>query len=218
MDKYLNLNLVVGFLYNVSGIISRFGYFYGVSMFGLVLLPGFAHGDITIRVANLKQDMELVTRELAGLRTEVELLRRENAQLKVQVEQFNRKQSSNAGVSSGALQRMSDRVLTIESRLSRNEKTQIDLQNGIESKMGNLISKVNKGFEQVSSSTLKSTPTPTFNQDYPQNGFVHKVERGETVSSIAKKYSSKTQWIIHANQIVDPKRVFIGKELFIPQK
>ena len=208
---------MVGFLNSVFGRTFRLA-LYGVTPFlSFLVFPYFAHGDITIRVANLKQDMELVTRELAGLRTEVELLRRENAQLKVQVEQFNRKQSSNAGVSSGAMQRMSDRLLTIESRLSHSEKNQIALQNGIEAKMGSLISQMNKGFEQVHSPPPKSSPVPSFNQDYPQNGFVHKVEKGETVSSIAKKYSSKTQWIIHANQIVDPKRVFIGKELFIPQ-
>jgi LysM repeat protein len=208
---------VVGFLNSVFRRTFRQALFGVTPSLFLFVSPYFAHGDITVRVANLKQDMELVTRELAGLRTEVELLRRENAQLKVQVEQFNRKQSSNAGVSSGALQRMSDRLLTIESRLSHSEKTQIALQNGIEAKMGSLISQMNKGFEQVHSPPPKSSPVPSFNQDYPQNGFVHKVEKGETVSSIAKKYSSKTQWIIHANQIVDPKRVFIGKELFVPQ-
>ena len=210
--------MVVGFLNSILGQILRLASLGVIPVLIFPLPPFFAHGDITIRVANLKQDMELVTRELAGLRTEVELLRRENAQLKVQVEQFNRKQSSNAGVSSGALQRMSDRLITIESRLAQSEKSQIALQNGIEAKMGSLISQMNKGFEQVHSPPPKSSPVPTFNQDYPQNGFVHKVEKGETVSSIAKKYSSKTQWIIHANQIVDPKRVFIGKELFVPQQ
>ena len=44
-----------------------------------------------------------------------------------------------------------------------------------------------------------------------------KVEKGETVSSIAKKYTSSVTWIINANQIVDPKKVNVGKELFIPQ-
>ena len=210
--------MVVGFLNSIFGRFLRLVSLGVIPVLILSVSPYFAHGDITIRVANLKQDMELVTRELAGLRTEVELLRRENAQLKVQVEQFNRKQSSNAGVSSGALQRMSDRLITIESRLAQSEKSQIALQNGIEAKMGSLISQMNKGFEQVHSPPPKSSPVPTFNQDYPQNGFVHKVEKGETVSSIAKKYSSKTQWIIHANQIVDPKRVFIGKELFVPQQ
>jgi LysM repeat protein len=47
---------------------------------------------------------------------------------------------------------------------------------------------------------------------------VHKVEKGETVSSIAKKYESKVKWIIDANQIADPTKVFVGKELFVPQK
>jgi LysM repeat protein len=61
-------------------------------------------------------------------------------------------------------------------------------------------------------------PVPTFDQDYPQKGFVHVVEKGETISSIAKKYKSQTKWIINANQIVDPKKVFVGKELFVPQK
>jgi len=40
----------------------------------------------------------------------------------------------------------------------------------------------------------------------------------ETVSSIAKKYKSSVNWIINANQIGDPKKVNVGKELFIPQK
>ena len=61
-------------------------------------------------------------------------------------------------------------------------------------------------------------PAQTFSTDYPQKGFVHKVEKGETVSSIAKKYESKIKWIIDANQIVDPTKVYVGKELFVPQK
>jgi len=81
----------------------------------LLFAPSISFADITVRVANLKQDMELVTRELAGLRTEVELLRRENAQLKVQLEHSTRKQSSNAGVSSEVLQRMSERMKQLDS-------------------------------------------------------------------------------------------------------
>ena len=89
------------------------------------LIPIFGanlFGDITIRVANLKQDMELVSRELAGLRTEVELLRRENAQLRIQVEQSTRKHSSNVGTSKQVLQGISDRMQTMENRLKQNEK------------------------------------------------------------------------------------------------
>ena len=175
-------------------------------------------GDITIRVANLKQDMELVSRELAGLRTEVELLRRENAQLKIQVEQSSLKHSTNSGASTQVLQSISERIQSIENRLNQNEKSQSILQKNIESKIKDLISQMNKGFDQVQSSPSNSSPAPSFNQDYPQKGFVHVIEKGETISSIAKKYSSQTKWIINANQIIDPKKVFVGKELFVPQK
>lgn len=177
-----------------------------------------AFGEFNVIVANLKQDMELVSRELAGLRTEVELLRRENAQLRVQVEQSQRKHSSNAGVSNDVLQRMSDRLLAFETRLNQNSDSQITLQKSIDSKMRDLISQMNKGFDQVQSSSKQVSSVLSFSKDYPQNGFVHKVEKGETVSSIAKKYSSSVTWIINANQIVDPKKVNVGKELFIPQK
>jgi hypothetical protein len=57
---------------------------------------------------------------------------------------------------------------------------------------------------------------PAFSDDFPQKGFVHKVDKGETVSSIAQKYNSRVKWIIDANLIFDPIKVFEGKELFIP--
>ena len=77
---------------------------------------------------------------------------------------------------------------------------------------------MNRGFEEVSKVPATPTSLPSFSTDYPQKGFVHKVEKGETVSSIAKKYESKVTWIINANQIADPTKVFVGKELFVPQK
>jgi LysM repeat protein len=79
---------------------------------------------------------------------------------------------------------------------------------------------MNQGFEQLTKINQPSTsyPEPTFSNDYPKNGFVHKVEKGETVSSIAQKYKSKVSWIIDANQITDPNKVFVGKELFVPLK
>ena len=92
------------------------------------------------------------------------------------------------------------------------------MQTSVNQQMQELIKQMNDGFETVSKSTATPTPAKTFSTDYPQKGFVHKVEKGETVSSIAKKYESKVKWIIDANQIADPTKVFVGKELFVPQK
>ena len=76
---------------------------------------------------------------------------------------------------------------------------------------------MNKGFEQISKSSVVPSPAKTFSTDYPQKGFVHKVEKGETVSSIAKKYESKVKWIIDANQIVDPQRFLSGRTFCSPK-
>ena len=55
----------------------------------VVVLPFSTSANV--QVANLKQDLELISREVAGLRSEVELLRRENAQLRVVVQSFSKK-------------------------------------------------------------------------------------------------------------------------------
>ena len=67
---------------------------------------------------------------------------------------------------------------------------------------------MNRGFEEVSKAP--TTPPSTGSQLIIHKRFVHKVEKGETVSSIAK-YESKVSWIINANQIADPTKVLLEK-------
>lgn len=171
-----------------------------------------------VQVANLKQDLELVSRELAGLRSEVELLRRENAQLRVFVESVSQKSNSSKGMSSAQVVQLNGRISSLEKIVQDNSKSQIQIQSNVNKQIQELIKQMNRGFEEVSKAPTTPPPPQSFSTDYPQKGFVHKVEKGETVSSIAKKYESKVSWIINANQIADPTKVFVGKELFVPQK
>ena len=190
--------------------------FYRLS-FGIFLLSAFTSWG-NVQVANLKQDLELISRELAGLRSEVELLRRENAQLRVVVDSFSKKANSDQGISAAQVIQINSRLSSLEKRVQANTGSQATMQTSVNQQMQELIKQMNDGFETVSKSTATPTPAKTFSTDYPQKGFVHKVEKGETVSSIAKKYESKVKWIIDANQIADPTKVFVGKELFVPQK
>ena len=186
-------------------------------IFGIFLLYPFTSWG-NVQVANLKQDLELISRELAGLRSEVELLRRENAQLRVVVDSFSKKANSDQGFSAAQVIQINSRLSSLEKRVQANTGSQATIQNSINQQMQELIKQMNDGFETVSKSTASPIPAKTFSSDYPQKGFVHKVEKGETVSSIAKKYESKVKWIIDANQIADPTKVFVGKELFVPQE
>ena len=190
--------------------------FYRLSLGFLTFSPFCSWGNV--QVANLKQDLELISRELAGLRSEVELLRRENAQLRVVVDSFSKKANSSQGLSSAQVIQINSRLSSLEKRVQANTGSQAMIQTSVNKQMQELIKQMNDGFEKVSKSTTTPPPANTFSSDYPQKGFVHKVEKGETVSSIAKKYESKVKWIIDANQIADPTKVFVGKELFVPQK
>jgi chromosome segregation ATPase len=49
-------------------------------------------------------------------------------------------------------------------------------------------------------------------------GYAHKVERGETLASIAAKYGVTVQEIASANNITNPNLIAVGQELIIPQR
>lgn len=182
----------------------------------VVVLPFSTSANV--QVANLKQDLELISREVAGLRSEVELLRRENAQLRVVVQSFSKKTNSDQGISSAQMVQVNGRLSSIEKKVQENAGSQVKMQTNVNQQMQELIKQMNDGFEKISQGPTTPTPAMSFSTDYPQKGFVHKVEKGETVSSIAKKYESRVKWIIDANQITDPTKVSVGKELFVPQK
>lgn len=183
------------------------------------MLPAFtcfSQVDNKILLANLKQDIELVNREVTGLRSEVEMLRRENAQLRISVEQASREKSNKR--EDRIVLELQNRLQALELAFNQSERARGSTQKELNQKFQQIIEQMNRGFDQVSKSTNPTPQTPTFSNDYPKNGFVHVVEKGETVSSIAQKYKSKVSWIIDANQISDPTKVFVGRELFVPQK
>ena len=192
----------------------------GISLFVCLSVASFAQENTKILLANIKQDLELVDREVAGLRSEVEMLRRENVQLKMAIDQADRSRKQDKGTESTLVLEMQNRLQVLELTLKQSERARNSMQDELNKKFQQIIEQMNRGFEQVSASASasKESNAPSFSSDYPKNGFVHKVEKGETVSSIAQKYKSKVSWIINANQIADPTKVFVGRELFVPQK
>ena len=176
--------------------------------------------DTNVRLANLTQDLELISRQVANLRSEVEILRRENAQLRIVAEQATKTQ----GVSTGSLQefarQMDGRLESLRVDISKNKTGAEALRRHVDVGLQKLIKQMNAGFAAYNSSSppIESSPVVKFTEDYPKDkGFVHVVGKGETISSIALKYKSKIPWILSANRISDPTKVHVGKELFDPQ-
>ena len=177
--------------------------------------------DANVRLANLTQDLELLSRQVAGLRSEVEILRRENTQLRLLVEQG----SKSKGVSQSKLvdfgRQMDSQLAEVRREVAQSNANAKILKQHVDSSLQKLIQQMNTGFSAIRSNPVAAPEAPAvvFNDEYPkERGFVHKVGKGETVSSIAKKHNSKVSWIINANRISDPTKVHVGKELFVPQQ
>ena len=68
----------------------------------------------------------------------------------------------------------------------------------------------------------QATPTPPPPTSPPssggqQDGYVwHTVQRGETLSSIARKYNTTVQAITEANDIANPSQIYVGQRLKVP--
>jgi len=194
-----------------------------VALLACIATAGLRAADVNVRLANLTQDLELLSRQVANLRSEVEILRRENAQLRIVVEQGSKTQ----GVSQAKLQefgrQMDSRLADVRREIAQSNSGTQALRQHVDASIQRLIKQMNIGFSDVNKGTLISPALDSavlaFSDKYPKDkGFVHVVGKGETVSSIAKKYKSKVTWIINANRISDPTKVHVGKELFVPQE
>jgi len=60
-----------------------------------------------------------------------------------------------------------------------------------------------------------TAPAPS-TESLPTTGFNHVVKEGETISALAVAYTSKSDWIMRANNITDASKVRVGQKLFIP--
>jgi len=64
------------------------------------------------------------------------------------------------------------------------------------------------------------TPAPkkesTFAGNFPKQGIMYTVQKGDTVALIAKKTGAKFQDIVNANKLADPSKIYPGQQLAVP--
>ena len=75
----------------------------------------------------------------------------------------------------------------------------------------------------VQANTRTPAPAPAPESDVPAGGTTHKVESGETLGAIAKKYygsggPKSVALIVNANNGLEPTKLKVGQELVIPAK
>ena len=161
--------------------------------------------------ASLSQDVALLKEQLGEMRFEVERLLRENESLRLRIKKVEAQSSS--AVSDVAFRQ---ELASLYAEINRLNKTQREELLAQISKQIRALAKEIERSPTSGGSSEPSTPIVFDPTSYPQTGILYIVKSGDTLSKIASSVGSKVSYIIHANEIPDPDRLKIGRELFLP--
>ncbi|MFO7936089.1 MAG: LysM peptidoglycan-binding domain-containing protein [Kiritimatiellia bacterium] len=164
-------------------------------------------------------------KQLAKIRTDSEMTNLECQRLSEQIDALNRNQ-----------QQLDTRLRNIESRIDgspdldqdiialrrdieqlRVEREQLrkEITDDLAGRIEKIAAKQRKAVDAARRQVV-SRPANTSSAASSVSGYEHKVERGQTLSEIARGYNTTVKKIIDANNIKNPSNIRVGQVLFIP--
>lgn len=163
--------------------------------------------NLSFEVANLREDLRLLSQRVGELQMSVEQLQREKDALQaktsqsyVTLEQLNRA--------------LADLNRTTQAALGDQRR---DILQTVATQIERLGKQTNAALDALAKSqATRPAVQTTFSEDFPQQGVNYTVQAGDTLSSIAQKNGARMQDIINANKLSDPTRIRVGQTLFIP--
>lgn len=173
--------------------------------------------NIGTEVANMRQEIELLRQQVGSLQLTVETLQRENSEL--------RNAASSGKQSYATVTELNTAVANLNRAI---KDANADTLKKVDGQLGKLVKETNTALDQMAktintrSRGVSTTPAgtsavqQTFSDNYPQDGISYTVQRGDSISGIARKTGAKQQDIINANKIANDKALMIGQKLFIP--
>lgn len=177
----------------------------------LATIVGFAHGQIDnsrLEVANMRQDVSLLTQRVGELTMTVEQLGRDNRALQA-------KAGQNYATIEQLNQMVADTNRTIQSALADQKR---DVLQQVAGQIERLGKQMNAALDALArNQAARPAVQASFKEDFPKEGVNYTVQAGDTLSEIAHKQNAKLQDIVNANKITDPTKIRVGQTLFIPQ-
>lgn len=151
------------------------------------------------------------------IETELEAARTENEALRLRMDDLSDQIASLGGEVSSRLTELaqSDQQVAEEARQAARSAT--DLEEQRRKDREDLLDRMNVILEEV----LKENERLAARVEKLENsaltfGRVHRVQKGESVASIAARYNTTPQAIADANGLSDPNLIQVGQELVIP--
>jgi LysM repeat protein len=171
--------------------------------------------SMPVELANLREDVRILTQKMGELQLRLEQFERENNEL--------RAKNANAAQNNASVQQLNEsvadlnRAIKASSAAAKNETLQqVNVQmEKLAKQMNAAIDSLNKSSAAAKTST-SPVSAPQFTDDYPKEGTTYTVQKGDTLVVIAKKTGAKAKDILNANKLTDPSKIFAGQTLFIP--
>jgi len=176
---------------------------------GLALISFTANAQsVGTELANLREDVRLLTQKVGALTLKVEDLERDNEALRKQVAAAAQSQAF------ASVQQLNDAVAALDRAIKAGDAATAASAAAQIKKLGDAT---NAALESLAKGSAARPAAPmTFSNDFPSEGISYTVQKGDTLSTISRKTGGKLADILNANKITDPTKVRVGDTLFIP--
>lgn len=172
----------------------------------LLCLTAHAQQSVGVELANLREDVRLLAQRVGSLSLKVEELERENSAL--------RAQTASSAQAYATVQQLNEAVAALDRAIKAGDAATASSAAAQIKKLGDAtnaaLDSLAKGMAQ------RATVQTTFSDNYPSEGISYTVQKGDTLSTIARQTGAKLSDIINANKIADPTKIRVGETLFIP--
>lgn len=186
----------------------------------ILILASLAHAqpnNLALRVANLEQDIRILSQTVGSLRLELEAMARENNTLKATVREEVARNADQYVTLSQLNSRLGVLVKDLEGSLAANQRSTLE---EVGKQIDDLAAQTQKALLAMSKSVAAApelSTTPRFNSNFPKAGISYTVKTGDSLGKIARENNSKIEWIQNANKIAG-ELIYPGQQIFIPQQ
>lgn len=173
--------------------------------------------SLSVRVANLEQDIRILSQTVGSLRLELEAMARANDSLRTTVADEVAKGADQYVTLSQLNTRLSNLVTDLEGSLAANQRATLE---EVGAQIDDLAAQTQKALLAMSKSVAVAPEletTPRFNSNFPKTGISYTVKSGDSLGKIARENTSKIEWIQNANKIAG-ELIYPGQQIFIPQQ
>ncbi len=173
----------------------------------LGLIP--AWGQSNVEFANLREDVRLLVQRVGELSLRVEQLEHENRQLRQQADGSTRGYATVAQMN----EMLAEINRSVKAMVAASKTETTDLLNR---RIEQLAQQTDLAIAAVQKNQSVRSTVPPRTFDDSTTGIRYTVQKGDTLSMIARRTSAKLQDILAANNLTEASTIIPGQVLFVP--